>query len=71
MANKKRPGAKHKSRGQFEAALEGLGTIEKDVAKVRANLRKFLEQAEKLVSGNEFLITRVTKHPRRHKTPRK
>jgi 2,3-bisphosphoglycerate-independent phosphoglycerate mutase len=70
MANKKKPRAKHKGRGQFEAALEGLGAIEKDVAKVRANLRKFLEQAEKLVSGNEFLITRVTKTSRRKKPPK-
>jgi hypothetical protein len=67
MANKKKPGAKHRRRGELEAALEGLGVIEKDVAQVRVNLRKFLDQAEKLVSGNEFVIRR---HPRRKIPPK-
>jgi len=69
MAKKKKPGAKHKSRGELKTALEGLGVIEKDVAKVRANLRKFLVQAEDLISGVEFVVPR--KGPKRKKIPRK
>lgn len=57
MAYKKSPTAKNKKKtGELQAAMEELGVIEKDVGKVRANLKRFLEQSERLLSGAEFKV---------------
>ncbi len=50
MAKKKKRGGEQNSRAELDAALEALGIIEKDVAKVRANLRKFLDQPLHILS---------------------
>jgi hypothetical protein len=69
MAKKKKPRGKQKSRAELDAAFERLGVIEKDVAKVRANLRKYVIKAEKVMSGIGYHLplTRTS----RPKTPRK
>jgi hypothetical protein len=69
MAKKNKSDTKQKASGTLEAALKGLRVIEKDVAKVRGNLRKFLDRAEDLISGVDFVVPR--KGPKRKKTPRK
>jgi hypothetical protein len=53
-----------KSLGPLEVGIRGLGDVSKDLTKVQANLRKFLDQAEKVVSAHPRLIPR----PRRPKT---
>jgi hypothetical protein len=67
MAKKKKPRVKQKSGGTLEAALDGLGVIEKDVAKVRSTLRKFLDRAENLLSGVDFVLPRKPPHGKKPK----
>jgi hypothetical protein len=50
MAKKKRAGDIEECLGALEVGLKGLGDISKELTKVRANLRKFLDEAEGLSS---------------------
>jgi len=53
-----------KSLGPLEVGVRGLGDVSKDLIKVQANLRKFLDQAEKATSAHPRFMPR----PRRPKT---
>jgi hypothetical protein len=53
-----------KSLEPLEVGIRGLGDVSKELTKVQANLRKFLDQAEKAASAHPRLISR----PRRPKT---
>ena len=61
MAKKKKAGALTKSFQGLDRGLKGLGVLEKDLDKVRKNLRKFLDRADKLLSGPS---TKQSKVPR-------
>ena len=54
MAKKKRP-------SRIRQSLRGLEDIEKDLAKVRKNLRKFLDEAEQILSGHPWVVRTVTR----------
>ena len=51
MAKKKKRPGKRKTTADLGAALDALTVVEKDVAKARRNLREFLREAEKYMSG--------------------
>ena len=57
---KKRAAAIQKSYKRLQGDLKGLGDIEKDLARVQANLRKFLDQVA-VASGPEYLVERLKK----------
>jgi hypothetical protein len=63
MAKKKKQGGKRDNHRDLRGALNQLKVVEKDVARVRENLRQFLIEAEKVLGGPIFLI-------KRHKPPR-
>jgi hypothetical protein len=78
MAKKKKPGAVRKSSGEvdFKGPLE---EFEKELEEVRANLRNFLDRAEKILGSHPWRI-HITRIPgpkiprakaRRTKTRRK
>jgi hypothetical protein len=61
MAKKKKRASRiQKSYKLLQKDLKGLGDIEKDLEKVRANLRKFLDQVA-VASGPEYLVERLDK----------
>jgi hypothetical protein len=51
MAKNKKQGAKREGHRELRGAIEKLHVVEKDVARVRENLRKFLIEAEEILSG--------------------
>jgi hypothetical protein len=48
-ARKQSPGDLEERLGELEIALRGLTSVSKELTKVRANLRKYLDAAEKCV----------------------
>jgi hypothetical protein len=60
MAKKKKSRRIQGIRKELKGTLKDLGVIEKDVAKARANLRRFLQQAP-VRSGGESLNKRKKK----------
>jgi hypothetical protein len=69
MAKKKKRGGKRESRREVQGAIEDLEVVEKDVGRVRANLQKFLVEAEKFLSGGSHHIPPT--RPPRKKIPRR
>lgn len=63
MAKKKKRGGKRDGHRELHGAIEELEVVEKDVARVRENLRKFLIDAEKVLGGPIFRLY-PTKPPR-------
>ena len=49
----------------LESGLRGLGDVSEDLAKVRANLRKYLDDAEKSLGKFPRLIPRLPARTRR------
>jgi hypothetical protein len=80
MAKKKKPGAGQKSSRELEVDFKGpLKEFEKELEEVRANLRTFLNRAEKILGSHPWKV-HITKIPgtkiprakaRRAKTGRK
>jgi hypothetical protein len=54
MATKKKPSRIQKIRKRLRGTIRDLGVVEKDVAKVRRNLRRFLEQVPKMGGSLSF-----------------
>jgi hypothetical protein len=54
MAKKKKQGGTRKAHRELHGAIEELEVVEKDVARVRVNLRKFLIDTEKVMGGPIF-----------------
>ncbi|MDB6100547.1 MAG: hypothetical protein JWO52_546 [Gammaproteobacteria bacterium] len=71
MAKKKKRGGKRESRRDLHGAIEALEVVEKDVARVRANLQKFLVEAETILDGGPIFRLYPTKPPRPPKIRRK
>ncbi|MFL6606273.1 MAG: hypothetical protein ACJ8R9_33785 [Steroidobacteraceae bacterium] len=67
MAKKKRGGKRDGSR-QVQGVLRELQVVEKDVARVRENLRKFLLEAEEVMGGPIFKRFGPPKPPKLHRT---
>jgi hypothetical protein len=57
---KKRTSGIKKSYKRLQGDLKDLGNIEKDLEKVRTNLRTFLDQVA-VASGPEYLVERLDK----------
>jgi hypothetical protein len=70
MAKKKKRGGKRKSGGNLGDALKNLEVVEKDVAKVRDNLRTYIRTVEKQLSGGSHKLHTSPGHPKK-KTPTK
>jgi hypothetical protein len=71
MAKKKKRGGKPEPRRELGAVIKRLGVVEKDVARVRENLNKFLVDAEKFLSGPSHLSPLPGPTPPRKKRPRR
>jgi hypothetical protein len=55
MAKKKKPVAIHNLRNDLRETIRDLGVLEKDLAKVQANLKRFLNQPG-LNGDPEYLV---------------
>jgi hypothetical protein len=55
MAKKKKRGGKRDNHRELHGLIDELQVIEKDVARVRENLRDFLAKTEKILGGPIFL----------------
>jgi hypothetical protein len=64
MAKKQKRGGSQKGFAGLEAGLKRLGVVAKDLEKVRTNLRKFLDQAEKNRGSHISIIPRGKSRPR-------
>jgi hypothetical protein len=64
-ARKQPPGEIEKRLGELEVALRGLTSVSKDLSKVRANLRKYLDAAEKCIGlyPRRALVRAKTRRP--------
>jgi hypothetical protein len=67
MAKKKKRGGKRKSGGDLGEALKDLEIVEKDVAKVQDNLREYIRDAEKHLSGGSHKLHTPPGPPKRKK----
>jgi hypothetical protein len=56
MAKKNKRGGKRGNHRELHGAIDELQDIEKDVARVRENLRDFLAKAEKILGGPIFKV---------------
>ena len=63
MAKKKKQGGKRKGPPELQGAIEKLEVVEKDVGRVRENLRKFLIDAEKVLGGPIYKRPHVPPRP--------
>jgi hypothetical protein len=64
MAKNKKQGGKRDGHRKLQGAIEVLEVVEKDVVKVRANLQKFLTEAEKVLEGGT-IYKKPTRLPRK------
>jgi hypothetical protein len=51
MAKNKKQSGKRRGHRELQGAIEVLEDVEKDVARVRANLEKFFNEAEEVLEG--------------------
>jgi len=56
MAKKKKRGGKRASHRELHGVIEELDDIEKNVARVRENLRRFLARTERVLGGPIFKV---------------